>query len=301
MTLAHERTSDFFEGARRARRQIITPEGVPLAVDLADYGERLVAFVIDLFIWFLLTLAIYIPIIFAIGATGRSLLAISVGLFIGFLVRNLYFVYFELAWRGSTPGKRMVGLRVIERRGGPLLSSAIVARNLTREVETFLPLGVLLTWGSTAGGGLDWENLAVAVWLLFFAALPFINRDRMRGGDLIAGTMVIALPRRVLSGDIVERTVQFSFTEQQLRAYGAFELQVLEELLRHPDTLEQARVLNEVCEKICRKIGWATPVPPAEVVPFLREFYTAERGFLEREQLYGKIRPDKHSPPGRSG
>jgi uncharacterized RDD family membrane protein YckC len=301
MTLAHERTSDFLEGARRARRQIITPEGVPLAVDLADYGERLVAFFIDLFIWVLLTLLVYLPIIFAIGMSGHILLAISLALFIGFLVRNLYFVYFELAWRGSTPGKRLVGLRVIDRTGGPLLSSAIVARNLTREVETFLPLGVLLTWGSTAGGSLDWENLAVAVWLLFFAALPFINRDRMRGGDLIAGTIVIALPRRALSSDIVERTVQFAFTEEQLRAYGAFELQVLEELLRHPDTLEQTRVLNEVCQKICRKIGWDAPVRPAEVVPFLREFYTAERGFLEREQLYGKVRPDKNSPPSRSG
>jgi uncharacterized RDD family membrane protein YckC len=299
--LTHERTSEFFEGARRVRRQIITPEGVPLPVDLADYGERLVAFVIDLFIWFLLTLAIYIPIIWAIGATGGSLIAISIALFIGFIVRNMYFVYFELAWRGSTPGKRFSGLRVIDRAGGPLLPSATVARNLTREVETFLPLGVLLTWGQTAGGSVDWENLAIAVWLLFFAALPFINRDRLRGGDLIAGTMVIALPKRALSSDIVEKTVQFAFNEQQLRAYGNFELQVLEELLRHPDTPDQARVLNEVCDKICRKIGWAAPVPPAEVVPFLREFYTAERAFLEREQLYGKIRPDKFTQPTRSG
>ena len=31
MTLTHERTSEFLEGARRARRQIITPEGVPTA------------------------------------------------------------------------------------------------------------------------------------------------------------------------------------------------------------------------------------------------------------------------------
>jgi len=248
-----------------------------------------------------LTLAIFIPIIWAIGASGGSLIAISIALFIGFLVRNLYFVYFELAWRGSTPGKRLVGLRVIDRAGGPLLASAIVARNLTREVETFLPLGVLMTWGKAAGGGVDWENLAIGVWLLFFAALPFINRDRMRGGDLIAGTMVISLPKRVLSSDIVERTAKFAFTEQQLRAYGTFELQVLEELLRHPDTMDSARVLNEVCDKICRKIGWTAPVAPNEVVLFLREFYTAERGFLEREQLYGKVRPDKFTPPTKAG
>jgi uncharacterized RDD family membrane protein YckC len=299
-TLAYERTSEFFERARWARRQIITPEGVALSIELADYGERLIAFVIDLVIWLLLTLAIYIPLIWAIGASGGSLIAISIALFIGFLIRNLYFVYFELAWRGSTPGKRLTRLRVIDRAGGPLLPSAIVARNLTREVEAFLPIGVLMTWGKSPGGMMDWESLAVAVWLLFFAALPFINRDRMRGGDLIAGTIVIALPKRVLSSDIVERTAKFTFTEQQLGAYGAFELQVLEELLRHPDTVESRRVLGEVCDKICRKIGWTTPLAASEVLPFLREFYTAERGYLEREQLYGKVRPDKFTPPTRN-
>jgi hypothetical protein len=163
----------------------------------------------------------------------------------------------------------------------------------------FIPLGMLLTWGKTETGSVNWENLAVAVWLLFFAALPFINRDRMRGGDLIAGTMVISMPKRALLGDLVERTAQTSFTEQQLRAYGAFELQVLEELLRHPDAPDAMRVLNEVCDKICRRIGWTAPVPPADVVHFLREFYTAERAFLEREQLYGKARADKFAQPGQ--
>ena len=47
MTLAHERTSQFFEGVRRKRREIITPEGVPITVELADYGERLSAFFLD--------------------------------------------------------------------------------------------------------------------------------------------------------------------------------------------------------------------------------------------------------------
>jgi uncharacterized RDD family membrane protein YckC len=296
---AHERTSEFFEGGRRERRQIITPEGVPLSVELADHGERATALAIDLFVWLMLTLAIFIPILAVIGKTGGSLIAISIALFIGFLVRNLYFVTFELAWRGATPGKRLVGLRVIDRAGGPLLPSAVIARNLTREVEMFIPLGILITWGKSDGDSVSWENLAVAVWLLFFTALPFFNRDRMRGGDLIAGTMVISMPKRVLSSDLVERSAQFTFTEQQLRAYGAFELQVLEELLRHPDTPDSMRVLGEVCDKICQKIGWSAPLPPNEVVPFLREFYTAERAFLEREQLYGKARADKHAQPGK--
>ena len=53
MTLAHERTTEFLEGTRRERRQIITPEGVPVTVELADYGERLIAFILDLFVWLL--------------------------------------------------------------------------------------------------------------------------------------------------------------------------------------------------------------------------------------------------------
>jgi uncharacterized RDD family membrane protein YckC len=297
MTLVHERTSQFFEGVRRRRREITTPEGVSIPVELADYGERLSAFFIDWVIWAVATIAIYLPIIFLIGKAGSILIAISVALFVGFIIRNLYFVYFEIAWRGATPGKRVVGLRVIDRHGGPLLPISVIARNLTREVEMFLPLGILLTGGRAAAGGVDWEQLSLAIWMLFFAALPAINRDRMRGGDLIAGTIVIALPKRALSSDLVDGTVQFSFTEQQLRAYGAFELQVLEELLRRPDSAESLRVLNDVCDKICRRIIWTAPVPPNQVVPFLRDFYTAERAFLEREQLYGKGRADKHAQP----
>ncbi len=291
MTLAHERATEFLEGSRRQQRTIVTPEGVPVTVELADHGERLTAFTIDVFIWFLLTILVYLPLVFFAMRGGSALIAVSIVLFIGFVVRNLYFIHFELAWRGATPGKRFVGLRVIDRRGGPLLPSAIVARNLTREVEAFIPLGLLLTWSGTHP---DWEHLFIAIWLLFFAALPFVNRDRMRGGDLIGGTMVIALPKRALSSDLVERAAQYVFTEPQLRAYGAFELQVLEELLRRPKSVETGRLFTEVRDKICHKIGWTAPLPPQDTELFLREFYTAQRAFLEREQLFGKPRADKY-------
>jgi uncharacterized RDD family membrane protein YckC len=304
MTLVHERTSQFFEGVRRRRREIVTPEGVAIPVELADYGERLSAFFLDFVLQLVAIIVLVLLLLlslFAVARTAESAtgltarIVIALVLFIYFLIRNMYFIFFEIAWRGATPGKRAVGLRVIDRQGGPLLPTAVIARNLTREVEMFLPLGILLAGGRGAGGGVDWEQLSLAIWMLFFALLPAINRDRMRGGDLIAGTIVIALARRALSSDLVEGTLQFSFTEQQLHAYGAFELQVLEELLRRPDSVEADRVLNDVCDKICRKIGWAEPVPPNQVALFLRDFYTAERAFLEREQLFGKGRADKYA------
>ena len=129
-------------GARSSRRK-----GCPLPVELADHGERLIAFVIDLFIWLLLTLAIYIPIIWAIGSSGGSLIAISIALFIGFLVRNLYFVYFELAWRGSTPGKRLVGLARDRSRRRPVAAGRRRRAQPHARGRDVLPLGMLMTWG----------------------------------------------------------------------------------------------------------------------------------------------------------
>ena len=54
MSLAHERTSEFFEKRRRERRNIATPEGIPIPVILADYGERVTAFFLDWLLWFVL-------------------------------------------------------------------------------------------------------------------------------------------------------------------------------------------------------------------------------------------------------
>jgi hypothetical protein len=179
---------------------------------------------------------------------------------------------------------------VIDRRGGPLTPSAVFARNLTREVEMFLPAGLVLSLG-----GENWEKLALLAWTGLFTALPLFNRDRMRGGDFIAGTIVIAIPKRALLADLVNSGSQYTFLSRQLAAYGAFELQVLEELLRRPRSGQTMALLTEVCTKICARIGWPTPVPAAEVVTFLTEFYSAERAFLERERLFGRHREDKNS------
>jgi uncharacterized RDD family membrane protein YckC len=291
----HLDASEFLEGKRTGLRQITSPEGVVLPVELASYGERAAAYLIDMALWILATLAI---VLFAgLFFWGEfRLVALALIYFAGALIRNGYFICFELAWQGATPGKRALGLRVIDRRGGPLLPGAVVARNLTREMEVFLPLGLLLAPGQ--GSGL-WGRLALLAWLLVFLCLPMVTRFRTRGGDLIAGTIVISLPKRPLLGDLVEATQLYRFAEPQLAAYGTFELQILEELLRARPGPDTERVRREVCDKICRKIGWSEPVPAAETDSFLRDFYTAERGYLERAQLFGKPRADQYS--ARSG
>ena len=139
-----DRVSLLFEGKRRRTHEIVTPEGVALRVDVAERSERLGAFLLDMLFWMLGTVVVFLGLILAgLSHHGKDLgddgdVAATIVLFLAFLLRNLYFMHFELAWRGRTPGKTIMGLRVIDRSGGALTASAIVARNITREVEIFL-------------------------------------------------------------------------------------------------------------------------------------------------------------------
>jgi uncharacterized RDD family membrane protein YckC len=290
--------NEFLQRSTRAQRQIVTPEGVPLTVELAHHGERATAFVIDLVIWFVASVVVLLAIELMPFQNLSHQIATAVLMFTAFLIRNLYFIHFELSRRGATPGKRIVGIRVVDRGGGPLLPAAVIARNLTREVEIFIPLSVVVLATAARAAG-SWDYLFLAGWLGCFVALVFFNRDRMRAGDFIGGTIVVALPRQRLLGDLVETTARFAFTERQLQAYGALELQVLEELLRRPAAATTPELFREVCDRICRKIEWKEAVPDDEIVPFLRDFYTAQRAHLEREQLFGRARADKYQPAGQ--
>ncbi|MGO4736606.1 RDD family protein [Bosea sp. 2KB_26] len=288
-----DRINRLLDGVTRNRREITSPEGIVLEVDIANPGERLVAFLIDFLFWMLGTILLYVILRLMLAENFNGSVAITIVLFVSFLLRNLYFIHFELQSQGATPGKRITSLKVIDRGGGPLLPGAIIARNLTREVEIFLPLGLFFAVPQMDAGASFWTAATYFGWALAVSALPFFNRDRLRAGDLIAGTMVISVPRRALLAELARDSARYVFSRSQLEAYGAFELQVLEELLRRPTSPDTTLMQQQVCTKICRKIGWTEPVPAAEALDFLRAFYTAERAHLEREQLFGHYRADK--------
>ncbi len=143
------------------------------------------------------------------------------------------------------------------------------------------------------------------MWLVIFALLPLFNRDRQRIGDLVGGTLVVLLPKRTLLADLAAappsaaspRDPAITFTESQLSAYGIYELQVLEEVLRMPPSQTAIEARASVAEKIRGKIGWDGP--PIRDKVFLSAFYAALRADLERKMLRGKRREDKTSSPDR--
>jgi uncharacterized RDD family membrane protein YckC len=277
-------------------RRIPTPEGVPLQVALAGIGDRLAALAIDILLLNVVGIVLAILVLVA-SIRGRAELAVAVLLVAFFVLRSFYFPFFELRWFGQTPGKRALHIRVIDRAGGPLRARAVVARNLLRELELFLPLLVLSAPQVVAGGFPAWVGLVAGGWVLVFAALPLVNRDRLRAGDLVAGTLVVHAPPLQLLDDlaVTERPSSVSFTDAQLDIYGAYELQTLEALLRLGPIPANETALRVVAERIQQRVGWSSGLEGIAPYEFLRSFYAAQRARLEHRLLFGERRERKRS------
>jgi uncharacterized RDD family membrane protein YckC len=268
----------------------VTPEGVDLRLVLAEASERMTAFLLDAGIMIGTLIALTLLLVFAtwLGSSTRILREgiPVIWLLTFFFLRNFYFMWFELSPRAATPGKRMVGLRVAMRNGGPLTAEAIFARNALRELEIFLPLTIL----AMSAKSLDpWVVVLGCAWCAVFVFFPVLNRDRLRIGDLVAGTWVVRVPARNLTIDLAARRAEFvlEFSESALNAYGIKELNVLEDVLRRRDPETMKVVAARIREKIA--------MPGAEPdVEFLSAYYTALRGRLESRLLFGRRRRDKH-------
>ena len=142
-------------------RTIETPEGVALTVRVAGPVPRALAWGIDqllrMFVWTVLGSPLAL-----MGETGVGLMLIGM-----FALEWFYPVYFEVRWDGATPGKQVLGLKVVHDDGTPVGWSASVIRNLLRFGD-FLPVAY--------GIGL---------------AAMLMDRDFRRLGDLAASTLVV--------------------------------------------------------------------------------------------------------------
>jgi uncharacterized membrane protein SpoIIM required for sporulation/uncharacterized RDD family membrane protein YckC len=148
--------------------------GVEVVLPIAGPGARSFAFLID---WLIRTiLAVTWFVVSALVHNGRWSLAQPVvpdaGWFILVLTPTaviflLYHPILEIAMRGRTPGKRMAGIRIVDRAGTSPSIAALAARNAFRIIDSFpLTYGVGLTFAMA-------------------------TRDHVRIGDLAAGTVLI--------------------------------------------------------------------------------------------------------------
>lgn len=298
----------------KRRREVVTPEGVVLPFVVATRAARFGAFMLDYIFLMVGTVAGTLLITWIAGGIGAldSPGGSGANEFLGaiwtlfwFLAWNGYFMAFELGPRGATPGKRIARIRVAARprdgvRGGGdaprLTAEAVIARNLLRDIELFMPLVFLVVAPSGQAGS---AGLAGMLWFLVFMLFPFFNRDALRAGDVVAGTWVVEAPRvglpAVLSAEGAARGpsavtgAQYRFGDRELSVYGEHELQALERILR--DNVAESIV--PVHEAICRKIGW-NPGSGDERA-FLEAYYAQLRARLEGEMRFGRRKADKFS------
>ena len=293
-------------GGARRERDLLTPEGVPLRFTLAGAGDRLGAFLIDLtFVSVASALLGIAMMTVLIGRDAFDHLVVAAILLASFLLRSFYFMWFEIRWHGMTPGKRLLGIRVIDGSGGPLTPQAVIARNLLRDVEFFLPISLVVAPQMVWPGAPGWAAELAALWAVALGLLPLFNADRLRPGDLVGGTLVVLAPRVLLLDDLgahaageraLARPAAHAFTDEQLDVYGIYELQTLEAVLRRGAGEANREALGAVAERIRRKISWEAPAKP-EAYWFLRDFYAALRARLESRMLLGKRRESKAPAP----
>ena len=149
--------------------RIVTPENIAFSYRLASFSQRAWAYSIDMMVLGLIVMLIGCLLLFMVsflyfpGNLALAILLISV-----FFLYEFLGAFFETVWNGQTPGKRLLGIRVLSTGGQPINSFQAFIRNIMR-IADLQPM--------MCGG------IAFTVMLC--------NKRFQRFGDLICGTMVI--------------------------------------------------------------------------------------------------------------
>lgn len=172
-----------------SRYRVETPEQLGLEYDLAGLGTRGLAAAVDAIIlsmsatiFFCIGIIAAAGVISAVpglddGVAGAIVLALIFLLTFAYVWG--YYVFFETVWRGQTPGKQWLGLRVVREGGYQIGFAQAAIRNIVRLVD-LLP-------GFYAVGAM---------------VMLFEPRSR-RLGDMVAGTLVIREPQSLTLEAIV--------------------------------------------------------------------------------------------------
>lgn len=142
-------------------------EGVEIRLRMAGPMLRISAYALD-FVIRLLVLVLGVVVFFIAGIAVGGHVAQGMILVSWFFLDWLYPVFFEAGKRGATPGKRMMGLRVVQATGSPITLGQSVVRNFLRFMDG-MPL----------------------FFYVFGMTCCLATRRFQRLGDLAAGTVVI--------------------------------------------------------------------------------------------------------------
>jgi uncharacterized RDD family membrane protein YckC len=225
--------------------RIDTPEQIALELPLAGIGSRFLGLVIDTLIQFVL----YIIGAFAVGFSAALAGAVGIGRYLRwipvswapaiailfmFSVYWGYFAFFEIIWKGQTPGKRLAKIRVIKESGRPINAYEAIARNLLRAIDG-LP-GVY-------GVGI---------------VCMMLNSQNRRLGDYVAGTVVVHDKRTEEVKPDWNTVMEPAVANPQLSLVTSEELVLIETYLHRRvdmDLILRDQVAYKIASRITEKTG----------------------------------------------
>ncbi len=201
-------------------------EGIEIRLRMAGPMLRAVAYLID----FLIRAAVLIIGGIALNIAGFAIsgkIASGIFLLVWFMLDWLYPVFFEVGKRGATPGKRLMGLRVVQSTGSPITFGQAVVRNFLRFMDS-MPL-FTYCFGLTS---------------------CLATKRFQRLGDLAAGTVVIydrlpPLPKVTMPPPLTAVPIPVGLTADEMRALAMFrERSALWSDGRRAEIADQASILS---------------------------------------------------------
>jgi uncharacterized RDD family membrane protein YckC len=169
------------------RLSIDTPENILLDADIAGFGTRCIAAILDYLLLLVAMIIIGLLYLQSVPIRDRDETGtLAIVVLLQFVLIAFYHLFFEFIWNGQTPGKRWVGIRVVQVNGLPITVSGVLIRNLVRLFD-FMPF-------------------FYAIGLL----VMFASKHTQRLGDLAAHTIVIR-ERRALTLNTVKEDLKVSY------------------------------------------------------------------------------------------
>lgn len=183
--------------------EIVTPENIAFEYRVAGPFRRVLAYLLDVALRLAILVVLSMALCFGLGWLVGDMVT-GVVLIAYFIIHWMYGGLFETFMNGQTPGKRLLGIRVLTVEGQPINGMQAVMRNILRVVDEMPPLPLqAFPWLEQSLD--EAANVPIAYFIPTFVlglVVMASNRRFQRLGDLVCGTMVVIEERHWLSGVI---------------------------------------------------------------------------------------------------
>ncbi len=214
---------------------IRTAQNVDVRYEVASFGDRLVAYLIDV----LIMVAWVIALVLAQQVDSRLMDEPILFMVVVMLPFFFYHLACEILMNGQSVGKRARRIKVARLNGDQATVGQYLLRWLLRPVDSFYFIGVITI---------------------------FVNGKGQRLGDLVAGTTVVSMKQRRTLAEIVTADALDGHAVRYARAHllSDAQAQLIRDVLRRTDPSRPDAVLAELADKVRAVIGADREQPDRE-------------------------------------